>query len=79
MLRKIPTISLETVKAALRRGKGGSIRNEGGWCVFADASGKQFYVVDEADQRPVPYQRIRTLRSSYANAVAASSWPFQRE
>lgn len=79
MLRKIPTISLETVKAALRRGKGGAVRNEGGWCVFSDASGKQFYVVDETDQRPVPFQRISTLRASYANAVGVSSWPSQRE
>ncbi len=78
-MRKISTISLETVKAALRRGKGGAVRNEGGWCVFADASGKRFYVVDETDQRPVPFQRVSTLRASYVNAVGASPWSSQRE
>lgn len=74
-MKKMRTISLEDVKGLLRAGKGGSVRNESGWCVYLDAAGKRYYVVDEEDSRPVPFRRISFVRSSYAYASGATVSP----
>lgn len=60
-MKKLATMPLANVKTALRRGTGGRVYNHGGWCVFIDVSGRRYYVVDEDDGRPVPFQQIRTL------------------
>ena len=60
-MKKIGTVSFEEVKTILRRGGGGAVRNHGGWCVYVNKLGRTFYVVDDADARPVAFQRIRQI------------------
>jgi len=57
-MKRRETISLDTVKTALRRHSGGHIENRSGYCVFVDASGDRFYVVEEATGAPVPYAAL---------------------
>ena len=75
-MKKIATVSFEDVKTILRRGDGGSIRNHGGWCVYINKQGSSFYVVDSADSRPVPYQRIGPIRAQRVPTppIAVSSY-----
>ena len=72
VLKKVGTVSYEDVKMLLRRGGGGALQNQGGWCVYVNKQGRIFYVVDDTDARPVAFQRVRLLRSGRLATMNAS-------
>ncbi len=69
-MKRVATISLETVKARLRQETQGRIGNHEGWSVYIDGRGCHFYVMDD-DQKPVPYYRISSYSSFHRQQLVS--------
>ena len=66
-MKKVKTVSLETVKACVRRGEPGRVTCSGGWSVF-EQGGESRYVIDEETGEPVPW---KSLQPSYGAQVTS--------
>jgi hypothetical protein len=73
MRKPAESISLEEVKDCLRRGRGGEIRNCGGWSVFEIEGRPPRFIVDSnCNCQPVPYASVKTLSVAIKRSRRAS-------